>query len=118
VARLSFNETSFLFTSDIEEERELLLIQKQKQLQQNFLSVDVLKVSHHGSQTSSNTEFLQAVSPEIAVIQVGTDNRFGHPHQETIDRLNKKGIDIFRTDISGTIRIVSNGKRYKITMNE
>jgi competence protein ComEC len=114
VARLNFNETSFLFTSDIEEERELLLVQKQANLEQNFLSADVLKIPHHGSKTSSSLKFLQTVNPEKAIIQVGKENRFGHPHKEVIDRLNKKKIKIFRTDTQGTIKITSDGERYKI----
>jgi len=114
ITRLAFNEISFLFTSDIEKEREIALIQKQKYLKQNFLSADVLKIPHHGSKTSSDREFLKTVNPSTAIIQVGKDNRFGHPHQEVIDRLNKKEIPIFRTDIEKTIKIISNGKNYEI----
>ena len=114
VARLSFKETSFLFTSDIEKERELVLVQKQKYLGQDFLSADILKIPHHGSKTSSVEEFLGEVNPSIAVIQVGKDNDFGHPHQEVIDRLNKKEIPIFRTDTNGTIKIISDGKNYEV----
>ena len=117
VTRLVFNETSFLFTSDIEKERELALVQKQKYLEQDFLSADILKIPHHGSKTSSDREFLKAVNPEIAIIQVGKDNKFGHPRQEVIDRLNKKEIPVFRTDLNGTIKIVSDGERYKVIKN-
>ncbi len=114
VIRLVFNEISFLLTSDIEKERELTLVQKQEVLGQNFLSADILKIPHHGSDTSSSIEFLQAVEPDIAIIQVGKDNRYNHPHQNVIDRLNKEEIDIFRTDINGTVKIISDGNRYEI----
>jgi competence protein ComEC len=114
VTRLIFRETSFLFTSDIEKERELLLVQKQRYLEQDFLSADILKIPHHGSKTSSNLKFLETVNPKKAVIQVGKNNRFDHPHQEVINRLNKKEVNIFRTDINGTIKIISNGNKYEI----
>jgi competence protein ComEC len=114
VAHLNFNKNSFLFTSDIEEEKELLLVQKQNYLEKNFLSADILKIPHHGSKTSSNLKFLEAVKPKKAIIQVGKNNKFGHPHPEVVARLNKKEIDIFRTDINGTIKIISNGEKYEI----
>jgi len=112
VARLAFNEVSFLFTADIQDEAEKALIQKQKDLEQNFLSADILKVPLHGSMASSSLEFLEAVNPSTAIIQVGKENRPGHPHQETLERLNQNKIYIFRTDINGTIRITSDGKSY------
>ena len=114
VTRLVFNEISFLFTSDIEKEREILLVQKQEYLEQDFLSANILKVSHHGSNSSSVYEFLEAVNPEIAIIQAGRDNKFGHPHQNVINRLKEKEIDIFRTDIDRTIKIISDGDKYQI----
>ncbi len=114
VTRLNFNEISFLLTSDIEKERERLLVQKNKPLEQDFLSADILKIPHHGSRTSSSEEFLKAVNPTTAIIQVG-DNRFGHPHQEVIDRLKERDLNIFRTDLDGTIKIISDGKRYEVT---
>ena len=117
VAYLVFNEVSFLFTADIEDEAEKALVQKQKDLEQNFLSADILKVPLHGSRASSSLEFLEAVRPNTAIIQVGGDNRFNHPHQETLERLKQKEIDILRTDINGTIRIVSDGKNYEIIID-
>ena len=73
----------------------------------------VLKVGHHGSTTSTTDEFLSTVSPQIAVISVGRDNRFGHPSQEVIDRL-AQGIGqegIYRTDENGTIEFITDGHR-------
>jgi competence protein ComEC len=67
------------------------------------LGSTVLKVPHHGSRDSSTLEFLQAVTPKTAVISVGADNDFGHPHREVIDRLKGLGIKILRTDYEGDI---------------
>ena len=114
VTRLVFNEVSFLFTADIEDEAEMALVQKQKSLERDFLSADILKVPLHGSKVSSSLKFLQTVNPSTAIIQVGRNNRFNHPHQEILKRLNQQEIDILRTDINGTIRIISNGENYKI----
>jgi len=74
----------------------------------------ILKISHHGSKTGTNQEILEKVNPEIAIIQVGSKNRFGHPRKEVLDLLISKGIRILRNDTSGTIEIVSDGKSYTI----
>ena len=99
VLRLDYGETSFLFTGDIEAKTERIL----SVAQHEALDVDVLKVAHHGSKTSSIAEFLGAVSPEIAVMSVGRNNRYGHPHPEVIDRYTELHIPVHRTDISGTV---------------
>jgi len=78
------------------------------------LDSEVLKVSHHGSKTSSGEEFIAEVSPEIAVISVGKDNKYGHPHREVLDTLTKYGIRVLRTDENGDIKIISDGKNYAI----
>jgi len=67
---------------------------------------DILKMGHHGSKNSNDEDFIKAVSPEIAVISVGKDNKYGHPHQETLAILEKYGIRILRTDINGDIKIL------------
>ena len=75
------------------------------------LASQVLKVGHHGSASSSSDIFLEKVDPEIAVIQVGKDNRYGHPAPEVLDRLEKYGIKVMRTDEIGDIEIMSDGEK-------
>lgn len=96
--------TSFLFTGDAYKSVEKKLMDKKIDL-----ASDVLKVGHHGSKTSNSEAFIKYVSPEIAVISVGKDNPYHHPHQETLDILEKYGIKILRTDKNGDIKIISNG---------
>ena len=67
--------------------------------------VDVLVAGHHGSQTSTTAELLAQVQPEFALISVGRDNHYGHPGQETLDRLAQAGAAIYRTDLSGTVTV-------------
>ncbi len=102
VARLVFGKVSFLFTGDAYKSVEIELLGLAEQLDS-----DVLKVGHHGSKTSTALEFVEAVSPEIAVISVGQDNKYGHPHPETLQNL--KGIAVLRTDFDGDIKIISDG---------
>lgn len=98
VIKIIGKEMGFLFTGDIENEaaEDISNIG-------SYIKSHVIKVPHHGSRTSSNETFYANVSPEIAVISVGRNNRYGHPHKETIDILNN--IRIFRTDIDGAIKI-------------
>ncbi len=108
VVRVDFGETSFLFTGDMEAEAERDLLDAGADV-----DVDVLKVGHHGSTTSTCQEFLEAVSPEIALISVGKDNDYGHPHEEIVERL--EGIDVYRTDLCGDILATSDGESVTIT---
>jgi competence protein ComEC len=110
VMRLDFGETSFLFTGDIQE-----LIEKQLVGEGINLEADILKVAHHGSKTSTGREFIEAVSPQAAVISVGLDNKYGHPHQTVLDTLREYDITIFRTDSSNNIKITTNGINYGIS---
>ena len=109
VTRLVFGEKSFLFAGDIEKSMEKKLIESGAEIDS-----DVLKVAHHGSKTSSIPEFVEKVSPEVAVISVGKENKYGHPHEETLDTLGKYGIDILRTDLNGDIKIISSKAAMKI----
>lgn len=99
VLRMDYGELSFLFTGDIESKTERMLAV----VEHDAIDADVLKVAHHGSKTSSSAEFLRAVTPELAVISVGRNNRYGHPHPEVMDRLNGLRIPLYRTDIKGTV---------------
>lgn len=100
-------QTRFLFTGDLED-GELELVKQYPQL-----SVDVLKAGHHGSRGSSYPKFLDAISPKIALISVGKNNRYKHPHQETLHRFQERQMQVFRTDEQGAIRF-RGWKKWKI----
>jgi competence protein ComEC len=109
VMRLIYGNFSMLFVGDLEKEGEERLIESGANLDS-----DILKVGHHGSKTSSGLNFLGMVKPEMAVISVGAKNKFGHPAEQTIERLEEAGTKIFRTDKCGTIVIKANGDEYVI----
>ena len=104
VLRLSMGETSFLLTGDLDKAGEDALIRSGTDLQ-----ATVLKVGHHGSNTSSSPEFLARVQPAIDVIEVGASNHFGHPTQTVLDRLS--GDLVLRTDQGGDVRVTTDGAR-------
>ncbi len=104
VLRVTFGETSFLFTGDMEREAETDLLESGA-----AVTADVLKVGHHGSSTSTGYRFLYEVDPRYAVISVGTDNSYGHPHEEVLSRLNDATVTTYRTDVCGTIVAASDG---------
>ena len=106
ILRLEHGRNSFMFTGDAERELEDWLINSGVNL-----SSSVLHVGHHGSRTSTTESFLDAVSPRAAVISLGENNRYGHPHREVMDRLNARDILIYRTDQLGTIRMITDGQR-------
>jgi len=106
VARLSYGKTSIMLTGDATKETEKIILGENPAEQ---LQSTVLKVGHHGSHTSTSTEFAQAVHPLYAIISDGKDNKYGHPHQETLDTLNQFGAKILRTDLLGTIIMYSDG---------
>jgi len=104
VNRLVYNDTSILLMGDLEKEGEEELLASGADL-----SAQILKAGHHGSATSSHEEFLEAVDPEYAIISCGTDNQFGHPSMRTVNRMERLGIEVLRTDELGTISLVSDG---------
>lgn len=104
VVRLDFGSTSFLFTGDAETPSENAILKKGMDVH-----ADVLKMGHHGSRTSSGNAFLDKVQPAFCVISCGMGNDYGHPHEETLEKLEKRGITPFRTDQDGTIVIGSDG---------
>ncbi len=102
VVQLMFGEDSFLFTGDIYKDKENELAEKYE------LDSDILKISHHGSKTSTSQEFLNEVSPEIAIVSCGKENSYGHPHPDVMEKL--QGIKVLRTDQDGDIKFSCNGK--------
>lgn len=99
---ITFGETAVLMTGDIEEEAEANIILS------HDVGADVLKIAHHGSYTSTTHKFLKAVAPTYAVISCGADNLYGHPHAVTLKKLSS--IKTYRTDLCGTITMISDGK--------
>ena len=113
VAKLTYNLFSVLFTGDIEKSEENLVNKYKTQ----ELGSDILKIAHHGSKTSSSEEFLEAVKPKIALIGVGENNKFGHPNNRVIQRLENINCKIYRTDEMGEIEIKIN-KKGKVWINK
>jgi len=108
VLKLVYGSTSILLTGDAEETIE-------EEIGFSVGDIDVLKVGHHGSKTSTSVQLLKSISPEVAVIPVGADNSFGHPHPIILERLKQVGAQIFRTDLDGDILLVSDSVSYKIS---
>ena len=102
--RLVYGSNAFVLCGDAESDSEEAMVESGLDLK-----ADVLKAGHHGSSTSTSDAFLAAVNPDYAVISCGKDNSYGHPHQETMDKLNAADISIFRTDEQGTVVAVSDG---------
>ena len=108
VLKASFKNTSYLFTGDATSEVEKKILNKD-------IQATVLKVGHHGSKYSTTTDFLNKVNPKYAIISVGKNNSYNHPNQVTINKLEKKNIEIHRTDQEGSIFLKSDGKTINIT---
>lgn len=110
IGRLDYQSFAVLFTGDSEKGNEDELLSANADL-----DVDVLKVGHHGSRTSTSQAFLEAASPEIALISVGRDNSYSHPHQDVLDRLISAGARILRTDTDGDIVLFSDGESIRVS---
>lgn len=110
VVQLAYGKNRFLFMGDAEEKAERDIMERQYDLE-----CDVLKVGHHGSYTATSDEFLQASNPVYAVISCGKDNAYGHPHSEVISKLEEDDVQIYRTDMMGTIQAVSDGENVKMS---
>lgn len=113
VLKVVYGNTSFLFTGDMEVEAENDMLEYWDN--DELFHVDVLKVGHHGSDTSTGYRFLNAVMPTYGVIPVGTDNSYGHPHKEPLARLRQAGVSTFRTDLLGHVIAVSDGQEVSFT---
>lgn len=110
VGKFEFGKFSMLFTGDAERTEENVLIKEQN----TKLFSRILKVAHHGSNTSSQKDFLRSVRPEVAVISVGFHNDYQHPSNEVLKRLQNENITVFRTDEDGSITIDTDGKSWYI----
>ena len=110
VMRFDYGETSFLLTGDQEAGAEEDLLASGADV-----NADLLGVGHHGSSTSTSQSFLDAVSPSVAVISCGEGNDYGHPHMETTQRLEEAGVEIYRTDLQGSIVATSDGQKLTVS---
>ncbi len=110
IIKITFFNNSFLFTGDAEISTEDIVLS-----QNNNLNCDILKVGHHGSSTSTSSNFLSSANPSVAIISVGKNNSYGHPTSETLSLLNSFNIRTLRTDINGTIIAISDGKNINIS---
>lgn len=110
IIKINFLDNSFLFTGDAETSDENLIL-----FENNDLNADILKVGHHGSSTSTSVDFLNSVDPSVAIISVGKNNSYGHPSQKVLSLLDEFNIKTLRTDISGNIIVISDGKNISIT---
>jgi competence protein ComEC len=109
VLKLTYGNTSFLFTGDagVASEKEMLASKLN-------LSADVMKLAHHGSAYSGSTDFLDAVNPSYCVISVGKNNEYGHPHSETLRVMKDRDIKLYRTDEQGTVVFTSDGRNISV----
>ena len=109
VVKITFGQISFMLTGDAETAAENQIRNRGYDLRST-----ILKIGHHGSKSSTTQAFLSAVAPKAAVILCGAGNNYGHPHDEILQRLVTAGIDIYRTDIHGTIIITTDGQTYSV----
>lgn len=105
---LHFKEFSAFFTGDASTEVEHEIVEEF-----GSFDIDILKVGHHGSKTSTSATLLDATTPEVALISVGAQNKFGHPHFEPVHKLEQRGIQIFRTDVDGRVLCTTDGREFR-----
>ncbi|GAB6158249.1 hypothetical protein JCM39194_14490 [Desulfotomaculum varum] len=109
VCKVTFGASRFLFAGDAERVSENEMLQNKYDLR-----ADVIKIAHHGSNSSTGKRFLKAVTPQMAVISVGSGNDYGHPHKETLQKLAAAGIKVYRTDLMGTIVMTTDGQKIEV----
>lgn len=113
VTKMTYGDVSIMFMGDAEVEAEEVI------LNNGFdLSAQILKAGHHGSDTSSSQEMLDAINPKIAIISCGIDNKYGHPKQVTLDKFDAMGIKYYRTDEQGTIKLEIDGTNITTILND
>lgn len=113
---ITYGETEFLFTGDMEHNMESDICDRYGD--DRIWSIDLLKVAHHGSDTSTSIRFLRMLMPEYAVISVGEDNRYGHPTEQTLSRLEQADVTYYRTDECGDITVTSDGRQLFFAMEK
>lgn len=111
--KLTYGEIRFIFTGDASKSDEINMLNSGFNLQ-----ADVLQLGHHGSSTSTHSSFLNKVKPSIAIYSAGLDNSYGHPHEEVVNLILDSGIQLYGTDVHGTIVISTDGKDYKVLTNK
>ncbi len=109
ITLLDYNNIEFLFAGDMEAEEEADLLSMK-----NNIDIDILKVGHHGSSSSTTDAFLKATTPEVAVISVGAGNTYRHPSASTLSKLEEYKAKIYRTDVNGNIVVSTNGNTYSV----
>lgn len=109
ILRLEFGNNSFLFTGDAE-------VQNEKS--RNWPKTDVLKIGHHGSNTSTSEKFLKQLSPQYAVIMVGKNNSYGLPKDNILEKLREQNVITYRTDENGTIEMITNGNEIRLKLQQ
>ena len=109
VLRIRYGSRSFLLTGDVERPIEYRMLDENE-----IQPVDVLKVAHHGSRTSSTQSFLDAANPAFAIISVGDDNSYGHPNRDVLERLDDRHTEVLRTDRNGLITVRTDGKHLTV----
>jgi competence protein ComEC len=109
VLRIRYGSRSFLLTGDVERPIENRMVAANE-----IAPTDVLKVAHHGSRTSSTEAFLNAANPVFAIVSVGLDNSYGHPNREVLERLGEHHAEVWRTDESGLVTVLTDGKHLSV----
>ncbi|MBU8905002.1 MBL fold metallo-hydrolase [Desertibacillus haloalkaliphilus] len=107
--RIQFGDVRFLFTGDVEEWGEADILARG-----HDVGAEIFQLGHHGSSTSNTSEFLEAVDPEIAIYSAGEDNSYGHPHTEVVERIRTMNIELYGTDVHGTIIVETDGVDYEV----
>lgn len=111
VCRVRFGETAILLTGDAQSDAEEAIL---RTLPASYLQADILKVGHHGSSTSTGAAFFAAVDPAIAIMSLGKDNTYGHPHEEIVSLLEDAGIPYYQTDMHGTVHVRLDGAVFHV----